>query len=249
MGDKYPHLKLRFDATPLSIVNIYALDVELIEDMFSRLNEAMPLNAPEKRNALRGPLPQVVRDLANDDFFVSDVPFTDARYRHRDLAAKFLLIVESNKVVSTKKAELDGMFIKYRQWRENNDPRGSADNVASLQESVESIIHDLAEVFTKNDPLLKQVGMITLFFHLFRIKRNDGLSQMTRSMFTAFDQARIDNKAAAEAEEDDVDFDLLEFDQHSQTPNDAYALNRRIIVITEYLAQNHSVVINGAKLE
>jgi hypothetical protein len=51
LAEKYPQLKSRFDATPIDIVTIRTNDIDLIEDMFSRLNEAVPLNAPEKRNA------------------------------------------------------------------------------------------------------------------------------------------------------------------------------------------------------
>ena len=58
LGFKYPLLKARFDATSLSVISVRTEDIELIEDMFSRLNEAVPLNAPEKRNAFGGPLPK-----------------------------------------------------------------------------------------------------------------------------------------------------------------------------------------------
>ena len=57
LASRYPKVKARFDATTLDIITIRTNDIELIEDMFSRLNEAVPLNAPEKRGALGGPLP------------------------------------------------------------------------------------------------------------------------------------------------------------------------------------------------
>src|SRR5258708_6358863 len=63
LAAKYPQIKARLDATPLDIVTIRTNDIELIEDMFSRLNEAVPLNAPEKRGALGGPLPPVIKKL------------------------------------------------------------------------------------------------------------------------------------------------------------------------------------------
>ena len=90
LAKKYPQIKARLDATPLDIVTIRTNDIELIEDMFSRLNEAVPLNAPEKRGALGGPLPPVIKKVADHAFFRRHIPFQDARYRHRDLAAKSL---------------------------------------------------------------------------------------------------------------------------------------------------------------
>ncbi|MGH9822730.1 MAG: DUF262 domain-containing protein, partial [Blastocatellia bacterium] len=51
IGEKYPVIKSRFDGTSLTVVAVRTDDIELIEDMFSRLNEAVPLNAPEQRRA------------------------------------------------------------------------------------------------------------------------------------------------------------------------------------------------------
>lgn len=96
-------IKARFDASPLSIVTINTDDMELIEDLFSRLNEAVALNAPEKRNAFGGPLPEIIRAVANHEFFLKRIPFGDKRYRHRDLAAKFLYLQFANRIVNTKK--------------------------------------------------------------------------------------------------------------------------------------------------
>ena len=54
LAQKYPKIKSRFDAFSLPIVTVETDDLELIEDMFSRLNEAVPLNAAEKRRAIGG---------------------------------------------------------------------------------------------------------------------------------------------------------------------------------------------------
>lgn len=85
-------------------------DQELIEDMFSRLNEAVPLNAAEKRNALGGELVSVIRDVANHEFFSKCVSFGNKRYQHREVAARFILIEENvrtlGKIIDTKKEYL-----------------------------------------------------------------------------------------------------------------------------------------------
>jgi uncharacterized protein with ParB-like and HNH nuclease domain len=46
----YPDLKGLFDSFDLPIVCVETDDPDLIDDMFLRLNEAVPLNAAEKRN-------------------------------------------------------------------------------------------------------------------------------------------------------------------------------------------------------
>ena len=143
---------------------------------------------------------------------------------------------------------MDDMVKRFRAWRDHADPRASLESVSTLQGRVESIMDDLANAFTKSDPLLRQVGMITLYFHLFRIRKNGGVGPMTRSMFAAFEISRRDNKVAAEAELSDVDVRLLEFDQHSQAPNDAYALNRRISIILEYLNRKYKIEFDQGKI-
>jgi uncharacterized protein with ParB-like and HNH nuclease domain len=51
LSQKFPEIKSDFDATRLDVIGIQTPEIEQIEEMFSRLNEAVPLNAAEKRNA------------------------------------------------------------------------------------------------------------------------------------------------------------------------------------------------------
>lgn len=62
--------------------------------MFSRLNEAVALNAAEKRNALGGPAPKAIRRVAMFPFFTKKLNISNKQYQHRDLAAKFLYFGE-----------------------------------------------------------------------------------------------------------------------------------------------------------
>jgi len=107
LGQAYPDLKVQFDSFQLTAICIETDDLEMIEEMFSRLNEAVPLTAPEKRNAFGGPLPLAIRDLAEEPFFTKVLPFSNKRFRHFDLAAKFLLAEKEKKVYDTKKDYLD----------------------------------------------------------------------------------------------------------------------------------------------
>jgi len=107
LGKAYPDLKVQFDSFQLTTVCIETDELEMIEEMFSRLNESAPLTAPEKRNAYGGPLPGAIRKLASESFFTGNIPFPNKRYRHFDLATKFLYAENDGKVVDTKKAYLD----------------------------------------------------------------------------------------------------------------------------------------------
>lgn len=48
LANKYPKIRINFDSFNLPIIIVQTEDVDLIDDMFSRLNEAVPLNAAEK---------------------------------------------------------------------------------------------------------------------------------------------------------------------------------------------------------
>jgi len=90
LSSAYPKLKIRFDSFTLPIVCVETDDIDLIEDMFSRLNEAVPLNAAEKRNAIGGPMAQCIRNISEHHFFGNRVRFTDSRYQHREVAGRLL---------------------------------------------------------------------------------------------------------------------------------------------------------------
>jgi hypothetical protein len=231
LGLKYPALKTRFDSTSLAVVSVRTDDVELIEDMFSRLNEAVPLNAPEKRNAFPGPLPKAIRELAEHKFFKVKLPFTDRRFKHRDLAAKYLMIEAKDEIADTKKAYLDE-FVK--SWAEK--PQKEA---TDLTKSAATHLDRMAKVFTDEDPLLRSVGMSILVFHLFRLLDKTGtVAKIRRDYFAKFEDRREQNRGLAENDIAKAAYDLLEFDKYVQTPNDAYAVRLRLTIISKFFRQS-----------
>jgi hypothetical protein len=248
LADKFPHIKSRFDATILDITTIRTDDLDLIEDMFSRLNEAVPLNAPEKRNAFGGPLPAAIRKVAALTFFTKHVPFADKRYRHRDLAAKFMFIEHKSDIVNTKKSDLDAFVRDFKV-------AGTSKAVTTVNHVVKATERTLGlmnRAFGTPDPLLRQVGMITLYFHLFRFVKLGQIGDVRREMLVAFEKRRDKNRQLAEqrGEKDrSVDLTLLEFDKHSQTPNDAYALRIRLDILLKYLQDTHRVSYEKALLD
>jgi Protein of unknown function DUF262 len=226
LGQRFPHLKIRFDSSSLSIVMVETDDEELIEDMFSRLNEAVPLSAAEKRNAFGGAIPAQIRAVANENFFTQNLPFTNGRYRHYDLAAKMLYIEDEGGIVDTKKVYLD-RFV--RVWKGKS--KKAAEN---LRGEVVRVLDHMKKIFVKNDPLLRSVGMIILYYHVVRISLAEGWSSsVSRQSFLKFEEQRKINRVVAESDIGGADYDLLEFDMYVQTPNDAYATRIRLKVILD----------------
>jgi len=224
LAREYPEIKADFDAYSLDVVTIQTDDTELIEDMFSRLNEAMPLNAAEKRNAWPGPLPAAVRELATHPLFTSKIPFSNRRYRHFDLAAKMLFQIWTEGPADTKKVYIDNFF-KYFA-------RDAAPPIEPVVEQCIGTMQAMSQVFIDRDPMLRSVGMIMLYFLIFERAIQRGLLEIvTRPSFIDFEYRRRQNREVAEVDIARADYDLLEFDRYTQSPNDAVALRYRLSVL------------------
>jgi hypothetical protein len=222
----FPDIKTDFDSYKLDVVTIETNDIELIEDMFSRLNEAMPLNAAEKRNARPGPLPEAVRNLVAQGFFTNKLPFSNRRYRHFDLAAKMLLLVSRDAIGDTKKAYIDRFFEKHAS--------SSPQDIADIVGKVEAATNAMESLFIDKDPLLRSVGMVILYFLVFeRATARNILHLATRPLFLSFDEERRRNREKSEVNIADGEYSLLEFDRYTQSPNDGIALKYRLAVIDQ----------------
>lgn len=230
LANYHPDIKADFDNFQLNVITIETSDTDLIEEMFSRLNEAVPLTASEKRNAWGGPIPKAIRDVAAAPFFSKNLPFANKRYRHYDLALKFLMSQDRDSVVDTKKAYLD----RYVQEHEDEPKTKKVPAVIGTKE----VLGRMSEIFHAPDPLLRSVGMVGLYFHVFRIALKDGWSEkLSRKAFLNFEKIRQENRAKAEDDIAKADYDLLEFDRFAQSPNDLYAVKFRLQVILRVLTR------------
>lgn len=229
LARQYPTLKTRFDGFVLPVVSILTRDTELIEDMFSRLNEAVPLNAAEKRNAFGGPIPPIIRGISQHRFFSEKLPFTNSRYRHFDLIAKFLYIQHRKQLVDTKKVHLDD-FVKTQ--RKDNDAKTCED----LADKVTRILDIMETIFIDHDNLLRSVGTVVLFFYLFHDAMTNGwVGRLSRKDLDDFETMRLQNRKVAEAAHERPDYNLLEFDRLTQSPNDGVALRFRYAVLRKFI--------------
>jgi hypothetical protein len=230
---RYPYLRAQFDATSLAVVAVRTDDVELIEEMFSRLNEAAPLNAPEKRNAFGGAMPPAIRTLAEHRYFSVKLPIRDRRYKHRDLAAKYLLIESKDAITDTRKVYLDGFV---RSWA---DEGRTEQDARQLRLSVERHLDSIARVFIDSDQLLRSVGMNILIFHFFRfLDKVDAVRLVTRVHFDLFDKARQANRLAAQHDLAKARYDLMEFDKYAQTTHDAFAHRIRMGILARFMRES-----------
>jgi hypothetical protein len=226
---EHPEIAAEFAATSLDVMSIRTTDIELIEEMFSRLNEAVPLNAAEKRNGWGGPLRHASRDLVQTDFFINRLPFSNSRYRHLDLAAKFFLWADKEDVADTKKRQLDSF------WHEI---RGEADGEVRANRALvgaKRVTEEMSRTFLSKDALLSSVGMVSLYFLLFQSKLASKEELPSRTSLIEFNKVRKIKRPNDEDSMSPIQRLLLDFDRLAQSSNDEQALRTRLSIISRFL--------------
>lgn len=233
IASKYPKLKVRFDSFTLPIICVETDDIDLIEDMFSRLNEAVPLNAAEKRNAIGGPMANCIRSIAEHHFFSSRVKFSDTRYQHREVAARLLFIeyslLTNKKIIDTKKPYLDDMVRKYKS--------GNAKKLDDIRNIVTKILNDLDAVFEDKDALLRAQAVIPIYFLVMKEAGLSGKQSLfSREQIAKFHDKLSQNRLDASKDIANANFDLLEYDRMTQQgTNDSSSIRERARILSEFL--------------
>jgi len=235
LAKKYPKIKSRFDSFSLPIVTVETDEMELIEDMFSRLNEAVPLNAPEKRRAIGGDMVKAIDDVARHPFFLKKVKFGNKRYQHKEAAVRLLFLahyLRDSKVIDTKKPYLDQFTLDYKV--------GHSAYVKGLKAEVQKLLRSLVKVFVDKDGLLVTQAAVPVYAFVFRsLERKKEARYFTRTKLAKFNKARASNRELAETDLTKAKFELLEFDRLSiQGTNDASSIRERWRILEAWLRAN-----------
>jgi hypothetical protein len=229
IGKEFPKIKIKFDSFVLPVIGVQTDDLDLIEDMFSRLNEAVPLNAAEKRNAIGGDMVECIRELGNHTFFTNKVSFTNKRYQHREIVARFILLEsslkKSGKLIDTKKVYLDSMARNFKKDRK--------EEVMSLYSEVVSVLDNLSSIFSEKDPLLKTQGSMVVYYLTVKAAIvGEQVSLITRRKIIDFIENVKSNRKKAEENYEDASYTLLEYDRlNQQGTNDASNIKERVNIL------------------
>ncbi len=242
----HPKIRIKFDSfiLPVITVGVDGDEVDLIEDMFSRLNEAVPLNAAEKRNAIGGDLVRAITDISGHVFFSEKVKFRNNRYQHKEAAAKFLLLEDSlnlsGQIIDTKKVYLDNLARKYKS--------SHAPIVEELKSRVSSTIEAMAKEFSTKDDLLMSQGIAPVYYLIFRqATLLNKLNEVSRRKLINFRLETAENRNKAARNYEEASFDLLEFDRlNQQGTNDASSIKERCRILGDYLGIPMDPILSDA---
>jgi hypothetical protein len=232
----YPRIATRLYGRSLMIMIVRTSDIDFIEDMFTRLNEAVPLNAAEKRNSFGGPLPQMTRELVKHQFFLKNLKVSATRYRHHDLVAKMLWIAYAipklKTIPDTKKVTLDNFYRSGRLMGVNE--------LDVLSKDVRQTLDLMSEQFGETDYLLKSASVVPVYFALYHQSRKLKFhALLSRQDLALFEEKREENRRRFQAEDENVDFKLIEYDELAQSSNDGASISARIETLREFLGLPH----------
>jgi hypothetical protein len=205
-----------FDEYNLHVMSVFARSEDPINDLFVRLNRSKPLTGAEIRNAMGGPVPKMLREIADHEFFKSIVRFSVKRGQDLNTAAKFLLFEYWEKPRETKKVVLD----RFVQSAKSFTPADRS-KLELGGRRVLDVLQDMSSVFLPKDNLLASAGTVPVYYWLIR-----GLTERDQSRVRAFlvqfeDLRRANRKLLRDRPNSRaIDSELVEYDNYNRSTND-----------------------------
>lgn len=223
--NNYPEIAEIFDNYNLTVMHVITDREELINQLFVRLNRSKPLTGAEIRNAMAGPAPEVIRQMAKHEFFTDLIAFTVQRGQDLNAAAKLLSFEFFEKPQETKKITLDG-FVS-----------SAGDNRNQLELAARrtyAMLNALTGIFLPKDRLLGSAGILPVYYWFVRGLPEEDHS-LVRDFLVQFEVARKANRQRAEngAELSDIDRQLVEYDGFNRNTNDLTSHIERVKILQE----------------
>jgi hypothetical protein len=243
-GEFSERYKEVFKAKSLDIVYIQQADEEDIEELFSRLNNGEPLNAAEKRNSMGGDMVNLIRNIADLDFF-RNLPFKNTRFCYYEISAKFLKLEKNQMEGSGEICDLKRMYLD-RMVNENKKMTNK--EKSDLLKRVEKNLSYMLKVFGKNNPLLKTQSYPPLMYIFVKNISSHYVvnPKEIREFLENFLLARKENLKQAEENRDQ---NLIYFGQLMQHGTNNYmSMKERNDILKKYLIKwNIDIEVKDSK--
>ena len=224
LKERYPYVAELFDQYNLLIMAVSARTEAPIKELFVRLNRSKPLTGAEIRNAMSGPAPEVIRQIAKHEFFEENAGFSGSRGQDQNAAAKLLFFEYSNSLQETKKTSLDA-FVK-------RAAQGLSEKVELAGRKVIDKLDEMQEIFLPKDPLLSSAGQLPVYFWFVRNCREADYSTV-REFLVRFEDQRRENRQLVKTNPRDrsIDRQLVEYDQFNRNTNDLASHEGRVRIL------------------
>ncbi|MEX2171503.1 MAG: DUF262 domain-containing protein [Pirellulales bacterium] len=225
LRQNYAEIAEVFETFNLSVMSVIAETNEQINDLFVRLNRSKPLTGAEIRNAMAGPAPEVIREIAKHEFFDSTISFKVERGQDLNAAAKILMFEYNSAPRDTKKSTLDAFVRETEQV-------GHSDQLELAGRRVLETLDEMSAVFLPRDRLLSSAGVIPVYYWFIGELPTKELPKV-REFLTRFEGNRAENRRLlSEAPRSRrIDSELVEYDNYNRSTNDEASHTSRIDVL------------------
>jgi hypothetical protein len=226
-----------FENASLSIMSVFTNDETLINDLFVRLNRSKSLTGAEVRNAITGPVTDLIRKLSNHTIFSETIRFSTKRAGDQNAGGKVLLFEYSGKLTSTKKKDLDDFASTIKIDREK---------LELAARRVLDTFDEMQEVFIPNDILLSSSGTFPVYYWL--VKSIDPLYHDDIRLFLIeFEERRKLHREYQRIDNghDSVESQLARYDTLNRSTNDIGSYEGRCEILkrefSKYLSENYNM--------
>jgi len=153
--DELPdELKDVFQGYVLHFTVFEEADDEVITEMFIRLQNGVPLNSAEKRNAIGGGMRDFIHELAESHhLFATSVGFRNWRYSHDEIAGQMMLVELNGRPCNVGYTQLRDMYTSNTVFRVGSPKAGR----------IKYVLNFLARAFPERTPELTKVMSLSMY--------------------------------------------------------------------------------------
>lgn len=215
LKNNYNYIAEEFENYNLTVMGVHAEDNDPINELFVRLNRSKALTGAEVRNAMAGPAPELIREIANHDFFLTNIYFQVKRGQDLNAAAKLLIFEYHNSFYDTTKSSLDE-FVKDLQ--QPNDNKKAKLELAGRR--IFDNLDEMSTIFLPNDKLLNSSGMLPVYYMFIRTLKEEDYSKV-REFLNNFEKEKSQNRSLVKnnPESKEIDSALVSFDNYNRSTN------------------------------
>jgi hypothetical protein len=222
----YPKIASGFDNYIINVMSIWADKEGFVDSLFVRLNTSIPANGAERRNAIPGLVMRLTRQLADHPFFKTKINFYVKRMADRNVAIQLLLMEYKQRIVNIKKSDLDKFAIIQVNAAAEKQLEAASHRVRNMLDKLAASFHD-------HDELLSKAGSVPVYYNFIKtVKIQD--TDRIRDFLSKFEEKRKENIQKRESGDQNVNNELLGYEQNRRSPGDAKAINGMVDLLIRY---------------
>jgi Protein of unknown function DUF262 len=226
LENNYKDIAEDFDNFPPIVMCVITKEEETINELFVRLNRSKALTGAEVRNAMKGPTPQVIRQISKHEFFENNIKFNVRRGQDLNAAAKLLLFEYKKDFGDTQKKHLDN-FVE-----ETANGNGKLELAGRY---VIDVLDVMSEIFLPKDKVLTSSGIIPVYYWFIK-NVDDVCYSKVRKFLVTFESKRIENRNLVKNEphHPEINISLVEYDNYNRSTNNSQSHKERYRILLQF---------------